>query len=167
MFKYDGLDYIYVMYGNPENNKHPLCLLYGILELSPKSFFPELRTAFDNIIKLKQQLQNGEIEVTEDNKYVLNFNKALFDALGCMEALSAGSGTILENGTICINNKSGHFKPSYPDLELAQAKFEQITGRVVNIRLQSERSKVVEELSNIPGFSYYNFTGTCLKSEDA
>ncbi len=64
-----------------------------------------------------------------------------------MEAISAGSETILENNTICINNKSGHFKPSYSDLAIPTEMFNKITRMPVNIRLAAEKSDVVKELS--------------------
>ena len=169
IFKYKDKDYLYVMYGNPERNKHSLCLLYGVLDLYPRSSFPELRAAHEKLIELKKKMTNGELkgeDLTEDIVEVLEFNRVLFETLGCMEALSAGSGTILENGTICINNKSGHFAPKFSDLVIAQSMFREITGRDVNIRLPAEKSKIVAELSEIPGFDYYNFTGTCLGSED-
>ena len=84
-----------------------------------------------------------------------------------MNSLSAGSGTILENDTICLNNKSGHFKPALADLEIAKNMFNRITHMDVNTRLEAEKYRVETELSSIvPNFNYNNYSGTCLPSQD-
>lgn len=169
IFRFKDKNYLYVMYGNPEYNKHPMCMIYGFLEHSSDEEYPEFRKAITDLHTLKQSIDDKKVSIDgidENNEVILSFNKRLFENFKCMEALSAGSGTILDDGSICLNNKSGHFKPRMSDLEIAKQMFESVTGKTVRTRLAADKALVETELSSIPGFKYDNFTGTCLATQD-
>jgi len=170
IFEFNKINYLYVMFGNPENNKHPLCIIYGIKEIAPEILTPGFNSSFDKIMILKDKLNNDVISIDvidENNEIITEFNAQLFANFQCMKAISAGSGTILEDGSLCINNKSGHFRPAYADLEIASHMFAEITGMPVSIRLAADKSLVESELGRtIQGFKYDNYSGTCLKSQD-
>ena len=169
IFRFKDENYLYVMYGNPEYNKHPMCMIYGFLEHSSDEEYPEFRKAITDLHTLKQSLDVNDVsidDIDENNEVIILFNNKLFENFKCMEALSAGSGTILEDGSICLNNKSGHFKPSMADLEIAKEMFESVTKRIVKTRLAADKSLVETELASLPGFKYDNYTGTCLASQD-
>jgi len=169
IFRFKDENHLYVMYGNPENNKHPMCMIYGFLEHSTVDEYPEFRKAIIDLHTLKQSVDDNPASIDgidENNEVILTFNQRLFENFKCMEALSAGSGTILEDGSICLNNKSGHFKPGMGDLEIAKQMFESVTGRVVRTRLAADKALVEMELRSIPGFKYDNYSGTCLESQD-
>ena len=171
IFNFKGENHLYLLNGNPENNKHPMCMVYGFLEHSSKDEYPLFRAAIENLLKLKENIDKNVINietVDEDNEVIVNFNRKLYENFGCMHALSAGSGTILEDGTICLNNKSGHFKPGMGDLEIAREMFNIVTGQPVRSRIAAHKDLVIKELSSvIPKFNYDNYSGTCLRSEDA
>ena len=144
-------------------------MIYGFLEHSTVDEYPEFRKAIIDLHTLKQSVDDNPASIDgidENNEVILTFNQRLFENFKCMEALSAGSGTILEDGSICLNNKSGHFKPGMGDLEIAKQMFESVTGRVVRTRLAADKALVEMELRSIPGFKYDNYSGTCLKSQD-
>ena len=77
IFKFREVDHLYVMYGNPENNKHPLCMIYGYLEHSGVGDLSLFRKAIKDVIDLKNNINNGIINmdtIDEDNAIITKFN---------------------------------------------------------------------------------------------
>ena len=48
-----------------------------------------------------------------------------------MPVLAAGSGTVNDDNSLCINDKSGNYKPTPQSMELAKLIFEQTTGLTI------------------------------------
>jgi len=132
-FEYDDQAHIYVIQGN-SRNKHTLCILKGILEQTQGDpLFNELRMVYT---KLVQQKRKGSI-------YALHWLKQRLQTLiqlyyPCLPVLVAGSGTVNEDGSLCLNNKSGHYAPSLRRIHKAKALFTEITGRVAHIQVYDE-----------------------------
>lgn len=151
--------YIYVINGN-EINKHSVPLLFGLMELVGYAEYPELWTAFKTVeyikrVKWARMTETSEIEA---NKYVIDLNTAIEKYIPCMPAVTSGSGTVLENGTICLNPKSGHYMPKMAHMEIAKAVFEGVTKQVVTLREQAPKSAVKAKF----GARAEDFTGFCL-----
>jgi hypothetical protein len=157
VFEFRGTNYIYVLNGESKYNKHPMCIIYGVLELSDPSEFTELRNALQEVESYK-----GDKTITEKSNSIINLNQVLADTFGCMEAISAGSGTILEDSTICINTKSGHFKPSLQDIgPEIETLFYEKTGMVTKGRLAANEANIHAFVGNRanPSFEY---SGMCV-----
>lgn len=114
IFIIDHNTYIYAINGFPKVNKHPLCYLFGIIEKTPTDEYVNLKKAFEKVKWMKEENIQG---VNEYSTEIIELNSQIFANLNCMKVKSAGSGTIINNDIICINNKSGHFKASFEDIE--------------------------------------------------
>ncbi len=75
-----------------------------------------------------------------------------------MPVISAGSGTINEDGSICINTKSGHYKPELENMNIAKEQFEKITMKPVHIMFKTDKSKLEEKY----GDNAEDYSGICL-----
>lgn len=111
---------------DPKINKHSLCLLYGILEDKDSPEYDELRHLMREILNHKKD--HHEEPLTEKSRIIVHFNRVLFDELRCMEAVVAGSGTYMgddQDGMhiLCLNSKSGHYKPAVEDIEALVERF--------------------------------------------
>ena len=122
LFNLGDEDKLYIIFGNPKQNKHSVCFLYAILEDTRTPEYDPLREIMREILELKRQ----QTELTEKSEIIHYFNKMLHEVLkettksGCMKVILAGSGTITngitetgeeQRGFFC-NSKSGHYKPS-------------------------------------------------------
>jgi hypothetical protein len=138
--------YIYAIDGFPKVNKHPLCYLFGIIEKTNADEYIELKKAFE-IVKLMKE--NNIQGVNEHSPEIIELNSQIFANLSCMKVKSAGSGTILENNTICINNKSGHFKAKFEDIEpYAKDMFIEKTGLDASAVKAATQSQIIMFLNN-------------------
>ena len=129
LFEYDDQKHIYVIQGN-SRNKHTLCILKGVLEQTRGDpLFDELRTLYT---KLVQKKHTGSLYTLYQLKQRLQTLVQLY--YPCMPVLVAGAGTVNEDGSICLNNKSGHYAPSIRRIHKAGTLFTEITGRAVHVQ---------------------------------
>jgi len=146
IFMINGNTYIYAIYGFPKVNKHPLCYLFGILEKTNADEYVELKKAFEKVKSLKESNAQGVNEYSPD---IIELNSQIFANLNCMKVKSAGSGTIMEDNTICINNKSGHFKAKLEDIDpYAKDMFNEKTGLNVIAVKAASKEQIMEFLNN-------------------
>ena len=153
IFIINGEYYIYDIDGYSKTNKHPLCLIFGIMEKTP---FYELK---------KMKNTDPSTPITETAPEIIEFNSQVFANLGCMKALSAGSGTINNDGTICINNKSGHFKAILDDIKpLAENIFLEKTGLFTKAQIAPSKEEVWSFLDSrsIDRKHLNRYTGLCI-----
>jgi hypothetical protein len=75
-----------------------------------------------------------------------------------MPVISAGSGTVNDDGSVCINTKSGHYKPSIASMDVAKELFMRITERNVFIIMKENKEALREKY----GARYELFSGICL-----
>ena len=154
IFVDNGKEYIYIIRGAPIN-KHSVCLLQGLLDVS--NDYKEMRNAYDKIIKIKSEQGIKDANI-ESNELIMNLNAIINRDIPCMPVISAGSGTINEDNSICINTKSGHYKPELENMEKAKTVFETITGKKVNIVLKVDKEALREKY----GDSVEYYSGICL-----
>ena len=133
VFQNDDVRYIYVING-AKINKHTVCLFTGILETTrEKNEYLNVRNAYNILMKTKYKDGIDPTNV-EGHDAVKILNTIINTNLPCLPVISAGSGTIQPDGSICINNKSGHYKPTVDSLKIAKTIFEEKTERKVEIQ---------------------------------
>ena len=148
--------HVYIIRG-AKINKHSVCLLQGIIDVTKNTGeYEELRSAFNNIIELKSE--NGITDNIENNEIILNFNNIINRDIPCMPVISAGSGTVNDDGSICINTKSGHYKPELENMNIAKNLFEEITSKNVYITLKIDKELLMKKY----GEKIDNYSGICL-----
>lgn len=146
IFTINDETYIYGINGYPKVNKHPICLLFGIIEKTDPEEYINLKIAFESVKRLKEEKAQG---INEYSPEIIELNSQIFANLRCMKVKSAGSGTMIDDNTLCINNKSGHFKASLNDIEpYARQIFVEKTGLNVYTTQSAEKSQIYEFLSN-------------------
>ena len=155
IFNNSGQKYIYVIPGVPIN-KHSVPLLSGLMELTRDSNeYPELRNAYNNVLDIKGA--QGITHDIESNEQILQLNNMITQYIPCMKVISAGSGTIEDDNTICINTKSGHYKPTEWHMTVAKQVFEEVTGHKINVILHMD----VDALKAKYGEKYEQMNGIC------
>jgi hypothetical protein len=163
IFNNDGENYIYIINGG-KINKHSVCMLVGLLDVTlSKNEYQEIREAVDKIEHFKLTYEPEIVFSTPELMNELTNLKNKLDNLvnrdvKCMPVLCAGSGTINEDDSICINNKSGHYKPTIESMELAKRVFEELTGVETNITEKVDKEILMEKY----GDNYEDYTGICL-----
>ncbi len=146
IFAINGNTYIYAINGRPKVNKHPLCYLFGIIEKSREDEYIMLKKAFDVVRHMKEE---NIQDVNEYSPEIIELNSQIFANLSCMKVKSAGSGTMIDQNTLCINNKSGHFKAKFEDIEpYARHMFEEKTGLHVVTMKAATKDQIFEFLDN-------------------
>ncbi len=161
VFNNDDKNYISLISGG-NVNKHSVCMLKGLLDVTEsKNEYIELREAYNKMIAFKNNntdiIENEELK-TKLNKLVDNLNHQINIDIECMPVLAAGSGTVNNDNTICINNKSGHYKPTPRSMELAKLVFEQNTGLTIIMTEKPDKEELIQKY----GDDYKNYTGICL-----
>ena len=154
--------YIYAIDGFPKVNKHPLCYLFGILEKTEPDEYLELKKIF-NVVKLMKD--SNTPNVNENTPEIIELNSQIFANLGCMRVKSGGSGTLINDDTICINNKSGHFKASFDDIEpYAKNIFIEKTGLNVFTTIAPNKEKILQFLDSkqLDRKLVNRFSGLCI-----
>jgi hypothetical protein len=163
IFNNDETKYIYLINGG-QINKHSVCMLIGLLEVTKMSNeYEELRYAV-NILQLFKI--NNDPLVIEDDENLKRERNILIDRVDylisekirCMPVIAAGSGTVNDDDSICINDKSGHYKPTLETMTIAKEIFEEITNSTVIITEKADK----ELLKAKYGELYENYTGICL-----
>jgi len=188
LFQIHGRTKMYILIGNPLQNKHSVCLLYGIYEDNASPEYVALRRLMKRILDIKTDPRHPAL--TEESAEIIEFNETLYDNFGlygepkyCMDAIIAGSGTFLGFASdgkyhICVNPKSGHYKPSITGIRDAKdggyfGQFFTEANWTMHIQPAPSESQlkkvygsaVVSEHSGPPHEVYKNFAGTCLTPE--
>jgi hypothetical protein len=145
-------------------NKHSVCMLKGLLDITEmNNEYVDLREAYNELIGFKknntyQYIMENEDLKTEFNALIHNLNNQINIDINCMSVLAAGSGTVNDDNSICINDKSGHYKPTPKSMELAKLVFEQTTNLNIIVTQKADKN----ELKLKYGKNYKNYTGICL-----
>jgi hypothetical protein len=164
VFNNDGQNCIYLITGG-RINKHSVCMLVGLLDATlEKNEYIEIREAVNQLEMFKLAHKPEIVFATPELMAELTTLKSNLDNLvnkdiKCMPVLSAGSGTINDDNSICINNKSGHYKPTLESMELAKRVFEELTGGVPTIVTEKVDKELLMEKY---GEDYEDYTGICL-----
>jgi hypothetical protein len=157
VFNDNGKDYIYIIRGAPIN-KHSVCLLQGLLDINNNTGeYKELSDAYEKILKIKSE-KGILVDNIESNELIINLNSIINRDKPCMPVISAGSGTINEDNSICINTKSGHYKPELIDMEFAKRIFANITKKEVKVVLKVDKDALRAKY----GDSVEYYSGICL-----
>ena len=157
VFDNDGIMFISIISGSPIN-KHSVCMLQGILHVTKETDeYSEIRDAFNDVIEMKK-INRLELQEIESNIQIKKLNEKISEGLPCMPVISAGSGTINDDGSICLNTKSGHYKPTIESIHIAQELFTKLTGKVVYISQKENKAGLKEKY----GDDYDQYTGICL-----
>jgi hypothetical protein len=157
IFNNDDLQYVYIINGAPIN-KHSICMLQGLLDVTRKTGeYTDLRKAFNNVIALKS-VKGIDASSLEENPLVKQLNEIIARDIPCMPVISAGSGTVNDDGSICLNTKSGHYKPSLATMEVAKTLFEKLTARMVTLIMKEDKNALQLKY----GDRYEQFSGICL-----
>lgn len=160
-FNNDGENHVFLMDG-AKVNKHSVCMLIGLLTVTrEKGEYAELREAVKQLLFFRNQ--HGPIstpETQEERTRLVNTVNHLIERdVQCLPVIAAGSGSILADGRVCINNKSGHYKPTDQSMAIAQDIFEANTG-LSQITVKSKEDK--DALKARFGDDYESYTGICL-----
>ena len=164
IFNNSGENFIYIIDG-AKINKHSVCMIQGLLDVTKQANeYQDLRTAFNNLEIFKNNNGSNMDSMTTELK---NECKILIDKLNqlidkdvkCMPLIAAGSGSINSDNSICINNKSGHYKPTEDSMIEAKKIFEKNTG-YDNVFVKEKEDK--EVLKEKYGENAENFSGICL-----
>ena len=159
----NGEIYIYIIDG-AKINKHSVCMIQGLLDVTKESGdYEELRNAFNNLNFFKNEygsnMESMSIEVKNECINLMNVVDELIDRdIKCMPVIAAGSGSVNPDNSICINNKSGHYKPTEISMARAKEIFEEKTR--VQIFVKEKENK--ELLKEKYGKNAENFSGICL-----
>jgi hypothetical protein len=145
-------------------NKHSVCMLKGLLDVTEiNNEYIDLREAYNKLIAFKKNntyqdiMENEELK-TEFTTLIDNLNLQINKDINCMPVLAAGSGTVNDDNSICINDKSGHYKPTPKSMQLAKTVFEETTGLTIIVTTKANK----EDLKLKYGKDYKNYTGICL-----
>ena len=102
-------------------------------------YYPYLNT-YRELVACKESKRGGVLCKDRISQLKYSLNSEIKKHFECMKVVSAGSGTVfVHNGTspehgekygICLNTKSGHYKPSLKDVELAKRILLDIISKV-------------------------------------
>jgi hypothetical protein len=163
IFKNDNETHLFVITGG-KVNKHSVCMLEGLLQVTKDmNEYSELRQAYFELIEFKKNYTFNDTEnepqlKSELNLLMNNVNVLIDRDIKCMPVIAAGSGTVNDDGSICINDKSGHYKPTDQTMEMAGNVFREKTNVEVKVTKKVEK----DILKNKYGNDYENFSGICI-----
>ena len=157
IFNNSGNIHLFIIKGS-DINKHTVPLVQGILEVATHPEYSDLRAAYEKVMSLKKtrSINPEEIHIHPD---IVNLNNKITTNLGCLQVVSAGSGTLNNNGTICINPKSGHYHPTKAVLEVAKYMLDKIIGLPVNITDKMTNVNLTQKFGtakNLKGLCFSN-----------
>lgn len=159
----DNQYYIYIITG-ARVNKHSVCMLEGLLDVTKNSHeYDHLRQSYNKLISFKKKntytsiVKNNSLK-EEFDELINNINIEINNTIKCMPIVAAGSGTVNDDGSICINNKSGHYKPTERSMEIAKSIFEANTDSVVMVTQKTKKADLILKY----GENYEDYTGICL-----
>jgi hypothetical protein len=100
-------------------------------------YYPYLNT-YRELVACKESKRGGVLCKDRISQLKYSLNSEIKKHFECMKTVSAGSGTVFvhnspEHGEkygICLNTKSGHYKPSLKDVELAKRILLDIISKV-------------------------------------
>lgn len=157
IFDNNGTKHIFIINGAPIN-KHSVCMLQGLLDVTRKTDeYRDLRDSYNKVIELKSSY-GIETSSIEKNELVIQLNSIINRDIPCMPVISAGSGTVNDDGSVCINTKSGHYKPSLESVEIARTLFKEITGAIIEVVTKEDKNALKAKY----GENYNNYSGICL-----
>lgn len=165
IFNNSNTFYIYFIKG-AKVNKHPVCLLEGLLDVTKYTDeYVELRNAVNNLLLFKNTYGGNMSSMTEEIKnrcYALieEVNQNVDKDIRCMPIVASGSGSVNADNSICLNNKSGHYKPTQASMQLAKEIFEKVLENKVPIHIKEKEDKNV--LLAKYGENAEHFSGICL-----
>lgn len=148
--------HIFIISGSPVN-KHSVCMLMGLLNVSNKSEYVDIRKAIEDIDLLRDKGIDKSIK--EDEPELKYLNELINEHLTMMPVIVAGSGTYDdERKQLCINTKSGHYKPTIESIRFAKTLFERISDDNVYIQQKTDKKLLMEKY----GDNYQQYSGICL-----
>ena len=114
-------------------------------------YYPYL-TTYRELVACKESKRGGVICKDRIRQLKYSLNSEINKHFECMKAVSAGSGTVFTHKTlkhgekygICLNTKSGHYKPSLKDVELAKRILLDIISKI-NCSKTREQFKVIAQ----------------------
>jgi hypothetical protein len=163
IFNNNEVIYIYIIDG-AKINKHSVCMIQGLLDVTKADGeYPELREAFNNLNIFKNEngsnMESFTPELKSECLMLIDAIDQLIERnIKCMPVIAAGSGSVNPDNSICINNKSGHYKPTELSMSMAKEIFETNTGATVFIKEKEDKSV----LKSRYGENAENYSGICL-----
>lgn len=163
IFNNNGEIYIYIIDG-AKINKHSVCMIQGLLDVTNEAGeYQELRTAFNNLNIFKNEygsnMESMTTEIKNECVTLMNTIDELIDRdIKCMPVIAAGSGSVNADNSICINNKSGHYKPTELSMSRAKQVFEEKTGAQVFVKEKENKDLLTQKY----GKNAENYSGICL-----
>jgi hypothetical protein len=114
-------------------------------------YYPYL-TTYRELVACKESKRGGVLCKDRINQLKSSLNSEIKKHFECMKVVSAGSGTVfvhnsLKHGEkygICLNTKSGHYKPSLKDVELAKRILLDIISKISSSKTR-EQFKVIAQ----------------------
>lgn len=164
IFNNNGNIHIYIIDG-AKINKHSVCMIQGLLDVTKNSDdYRDLRVAFNELTLFKSIYGSNMEMMSQDLKQecyqLINTLNQLIDRhIECMPIISAGSGSINNDDSICLNNKSGHYKPTEYSMIKAKEIFENNTGAIVNVKDKEDKNILIQKY----GKNAEHFSGICLQ----
>lgn len=159
-------NYIYIIDG-AYINKHSVCMIEGLLDVTQESGeYSDLRTAYNQLIIFKNQngsnMESMNIEIkNECLRLITEIDELIKRDINCMPVVAAGSGSVNNNNSICINNKSGHYKPTETSMIKAKEVFENSTGAMIFVKEKEDKDVLKKKY----GKNAKNYSGICLSNE--
>ena len=133
-------------------------MVQGLLDVTRKTDeYRDLRDSYNKVIELKS-FYGIETSSIEKNELVIQLNSIINRDIPCMPVISAGSGPVNDDGSVCINTKSGHYKPSLESVEIARTLFAEITGAIIEVVTKEDKNALKAKY----GENYNNYSGICL-----
>lgn len=156
IFQNDDELHIFIINGSPIN-KHSVCMLMGLLSVSSKTEYVDIRKAVEDIELLRDKGIDKSIK--DDEPELKQLNHLINEHLSMMPVIVAGSGTYDdEQEQLCINTKSGHYKPTLEGIRFAKNVFEKISGDNVFIQKKVDKKLLMDKY----GDDYQEYSGICL-----
>lgn len=156
IFNNDDNIHVFIISGS-RANKHSVCLLTGLLYVAKKMEYIELRKAILDLDNLRQDGIHKSID--EDNDYIKSVNELINRDIPMMPVIVAGSGTYDDDeNRLCINTKSGHYKPNIEAIEYAKKVFQDISKEDVFIQNKVDKDRLKLKY----GDEFQEFSGICL-----
>jgi hypothetical protein len=164
IFNNSGVEYIYVISGG-KINKHSVCMIMGLLGVTNPDEYPDIKEAVGELLLFKsdntpEQIASDSGLKTELDRLVSQVDGTVsgYEDIKCMPVIAAGSGTVNDDGSICINNKSGHYKPTPATMSRALEIFTRITGVHVVVTEKVDKELLIEKYGN----KHEHYSGICL-----
>lgn len=164
IFNNDNQLYIYIIDG-AKINKHSVCMIQGLLDVTKNTNeYSELRSAFVDLVLFKNyhgsNMEYMTPKVKSECLIIMNtIDQLITKDITCMPVVAAGSGSVNSDNTICLNDKSGHYKPTKDSMSIAKDVFEANTGAVVFLKDKENK----ELLQKMYGKNADKFSGICLQ----